>query len=123
MKIERWSDTIADGMRTRGVIVELEPHEALLYDYQRLRPSRICLIWAWHNRHWTLAKVGLISDSVLKNGKLGKRRDVFLDIFENRPAQHEIEWLPAPLRHLIREHTPTRRPSRAFFGHVALSAR
>jgi hypothetical protein len=100
-----------DGRLYRAVTIVLDPEEGPLYDYQRLRPRGILLLWWRYGPRWYLHQLGFIGDSVLKNGKLGKRHNVRFSFFDKDswPTPREIERLPAPWRHLIRQHAPGRR--------------
>jgi hypothetical protein len=99
-------DSICDGRAHHVVMIVLDSEEAPLYDYWRLRPRGILLAWWRYDRRWHLRCLLFQGDSVLKNGKLGKRRNVRFTIFKDPPSPQEVERLPAPWQHLIREHKP-----------------
>ncbi|MGO9157645.1 hypothetical protein [Mycobacterium sp.] len=91
------------------VTVELEPDEAPAFDCFRFRPRLICLNWGRANRYWKLLKASLVGDSVLKNGTLGKRRNIHLIVMESDRYQlDDPVKLPESWRQLIKEHAPGR---------------
>jgi hypothetical protein len=93
---------------THLVVIALAPQEGRPYEYCGLRPTGIQLGWLRKNRRWELGIAVLVGDSVLKSGKLGKRRDVVFNIFRGRWAADHLDQLPVSWRQLISEHTPGR---------------
>jgi hypothetical protein len=89
------------------VTVELEPDEAPAFDCFRFRPRLICLNWGRANRYWTLLKVSLVGDSVLKNGNPGKRRNIHATVMESHWHQpSDRVKFSESWRQLIKEHAP-----------------
>jgi hypothetical protein len=90
------------------VYISLEPDAASTYDYgKRWRPRSVHLVW-WvrPDSHWEMQQAWMIGDSVLKNGKLGKRRGIEITVMRSDTKGLGVNDLPQQYRQLLKEYRP-----------------